>query len=541
MPTGTWLGSEATADAGIRQELDAARSMQSDGIAPSLEVVVKPSLAHPGPAETAFSSPSTTASTSHTTATNPSSVSTELSAPESVLVALPPPYAHLSDVFPGHLPPPPLPLSTLPVHQRRRFSKPTMAGHIVKRSLSTPNVRGLATDAAALSYAAERRRNKLGYHRTSVACGHCRRRKIRCLLAPEDPQGRCSNCIRLKKECNFFPVDQPPLSDAKPGANKLERHSVGTAHSSSTSPSPPHPARPDPHRIGHLPPYAAIALPPGPHDYPIAVEHGPRTASVPSLPKHSVLLSSTPGAARPQLPHMQTIPPMPGPVEYGRPERPPGWDGSPYLDPSPMSNGGGGGSGRTMLEEPSHHFWRLAESPMTPAFSSSFAAPAGVPAIHRESVAGYPYAVARDDPGWHLQSRSMSFGQLEGLSLHPSAGPYPSPLPDYHHHHKHAAPPPPYPIPYGAGHLPDPAAGGAPDARGPAPAAYSMPPPPPWNPSFTANPMGAGPGPGGAKPVEPFGGWYPDAGRLAQVAEENTGPLNEEAPSYYPGTAQSAA
>lgn len=42
----------------------------------------------------------------------------------------------------------------------------------IKRSMSTPNVRGQATaDAAALALSAEKRRNKLGYHRTSVACG----------------------------------------------------------------------------------------------------------------------------------------------------------------------------------------------------------------------------------------------------------------------------------------------------------------------------------------------------------------------------------
>jgi hypothetical protein len=42
----------------------------------------------------------------------------------------------------------------------------------MKRSASTPNVRGQAAiDAASLSLAADKRRNKLGYHRTSVACG----------------------------------------------------------------------------------------------------------------------------------------------------------------------------------------------------------------------------------------------------------------------------------------------------------------------------------------------------------------------------------
>lgn len=38
--------------------------------------------------------------------------------------------------------------------------------------------------------------------------GHCRRRKIRCIPAFEDASGRCQNCIRLKKDCHFFPVDQ---------------------------------------------------------------------------------------------------------------------------------------------------------------------------------------------------------------------------------------------------------------------------------------------------------------------------------------------
>ena len=42
----------------------------------------------------------------------------------------------------------------------------------IKRSISTPNVRGQASaDAAAMAISAEKRRNKLGYHRTSVACG----------------------------------------------------------------------------------------------------------------------------------------------------------------------------------------------------------------------------------------------------------------------------------------------------------------------------------------------------------------------------------
>jgi hypothetical protein len=50
----------------------------------------------------------------------------------------------------------------------------------------------------------ERKRTRGPYNRVTIACRHCRRRKIRCLGAPDDAQGRCSNCIRLKKECHWY-------------------------------------------------------------------------------------------------------------------------------------------------------------------------------------------------------------------------------------------------------------------------------------------------------------------------------------------------
>jgi hypothetical protein len=46
------------------------------------------------------------------------------------------------------------------------------AGKSIKRSMHTPDMRGQATaDAAALALSAQKRRNKLGYHKSSVACG----------------------------------------------------------------------------------------------------------------------------------------------------------------------------------------------------------------------------------------------------------------------------------------------------------------------------------------------------------------------------------
>ncbi|OJJ38135.1 hypothetical protein ASPWEDRAFT_104822 [Aspergillus wentii DTO 134E9] len=85
---------------------------------------------------------------------------------------------------------------------------------------------------------ADKKRNKLGYHRTSVACVHCRRRKIRCLVAADDAQGRCENCIRLRKECQFYPVDQqPPVEKKSRPSSRLETTSTDPSTTSSPPPN----------------------------------------------------------------------------------------------------------------------------------------------------------------------------------------------------------------------------------------------------------------------------------------------------------------
>lgn len=58
--------------------------------------------------------------------------------------------------------------ASLAAARRRKSSKGAMVSAL-RRSASTPNVRGLvAQETMSL---ADKRRNKLGYHRTSVACG----------------------------------------------------------------------------------------------------------------------------------------------------------------------------------------------------------------------------------------------------------------------------------------------------------------------------------------------------------------------------------
>lgn len=50
-------------------------------------------------------------------------------------------------------------------------TRTTMTAGTVKRSISNPNVRQAAAMSGGVQFSIDKRRNKLGYHRTSVACG----------------------------------------------------------------------------------------------------------------------------------------------------------------------------------------------------------------------------------------------------------------------------------------------------------------------------------------------------------------------------------
>jgi hypothetical protein len=55
--------------------------------------------------------------------------------------------------------------------KKRKASKAKLSADL-KRSQSTPHIRGLAmSENASISPTLDKKRNKLGYHRTSVACG----------------------------------------------------------------------------------------------------------------------------------------------------------------------------------------------------------------------------------------------------------------------------------------------------------------------------------------------------------------------------------
>ncbi|KAI1333991.1 hypothetical protein F5Y15DRAFT_430112 [Xylariaceae sp. FL0016] len=162
--------------------------------------------------------------------------SMEVRSVQQVHPAPPPPPPPPPVQLPAPLPPPsayPAPAIHIPSLAQRRES--LSKAFKLKRSLSTPNVRpqGMSdSDSGPLGLHGDKKRNKLGYHRTPIACGNCRKRKIRC--QPRKDDGRCEQCIRLKKDCSFYPVDQqpPPAAGLKATARSAAGSKLASASAS---------------------------------------------------------------------------------------------------------------------------------------------------------------------------------------------------------------------------------------------------------------------------------------------------------------------
>ncbi|KAI1202330.1 hypothetical protein F5X97DRAFT_345454 [Nemania serpens] len=147
--------------------------------------------------------------------------------------------------LPVQLPAPPLPLSAYPslpvthspLTKRRESLSKAMK---LRRSYSTPNVtpQGMnEPDTEFPGLPGEKKRNRLGYARTNMACGNCRKRKIRCQPVKND--GRCSQCIRLKKDCQFYAVDQQPPPPTVIGAGSRPHPKAVLASAATAAPVSP--------------------------------------------------------------------------------------------------------------------------------------------------------------------------------------------------------------------------------------------------------------------------------------------------------------
>lgn len=275
-------------------------------------------------------------------------------------------------------------LSQRLANKKRRPSKEKTSTAALRRSSSTPHMRNVALGTGGdVSPTGDKRRNKLGYHRTSVACGHCRRRKIRCLVADNETTGRCANCIRLKKECNFYPVDQPP--DVPRAQAVAAKDGVAVAPGSSTTSSPRHPASASGERMDEI-----------------------RPPFLNTMPRNAIPGYAVPGDSEAE-PH-QTNPPSALPVQqpaFYPPAIETQWQ--PTILPS-----------SSIAESPSSStgYWRPSPSTANSTFGSDVSG--GHTPVTISSTSTMSYGPPSENqhwpqPGFQPPVRSMSYGNIEGL------------------------------------------------------------------------------------------------------------------------------
>lgn len=217
--------------------------------------------------------------------------------------------------------------------------------------------------------------------------GHCRRRKIRCVLAEQDDHGRCQNCIRLKKECVFYPVD----SAGGPESRAQQRSGAGSKSSSviSNSPSDRKPTLPggeSERDFGRFPPLASNA----PSEHASLSSGGGLGISNAGCTYCSVYFRTS------YLQSTASIPSSEFSFDSGVGTRD-GWHSGMFQQADSTSDASTAGS------------WRVQGSPRMsgfPAYPSSDGQPGAV-------YSNYHYPPTRGEYGMQPPLRSMSYGNIE--------------------------------------------------------------------------------------------------------------------------------
>lgn len=391
-------------------------------------------------------------------------------------------------------------------NKKRRSSKSKVPSEL-RRSTSTPHMRNLAlANSGDLSPTSNKPRNKLGYHRTSVACGHCRRRKIRCLLAPDDPQGRCANCIRLKKDCNFYPVEHNP--DASPTQPVSTKDATPGQPLTPAASSPRHPSSLSGDKFTEFrPPYHSASAAAPNSNYPFQGESD---------------IETTQGSASSRMSVQHPSYPYPHPIDTQ-------WPPATTFLPS-----------STVAESPSSStsYWRQSPSTANSTYGSESNVSGGhtPAAMSTSSTMSYGHSENHPwapQPSFQPPARSMSYGNIEGLS-HPYSG---QGLGIQHHDFSRRTSPYPYPttIDTSAATTHATTVGSSTVAPLSAPIVTNQYYPPAWN-SYDGG-QNQGPPmqmPGRSMSVQ----WYSEQGQLGRVQEEGAPPVSftpQGMQQYYSG------
>lgn len=249
---------------------------------------------------------------------------------------------------------------------------------------------------------------------------HCRRRKIRCLLAEGDSQDRCHNCIRLKKECVFYPVDQQQMLDTR--SQTGPKSGPESVPSSAVSPSPPELASGRPfersRQYGSFPSLPSLPsnAPPGP-GFGLPLGHGG------TFPSQGEMIPSHPLSSHDSIG-------MP-PVEYGF--QPTQADGQRHWEQVGDLSSPSASMNRARDSMQSQYYRSSPTVPSTADFApfpNNAASTAAPQMQHPEGSFQYPINQAQAQ-AWNQSqmARSMSYGHLQEVGSQgyiPSAVGYPS-------------------------------------------------------------------------------------------------------------------
>ena len=216
------------------------------------------------------------------------------------------------------------------------------------------------------------------------------------MSAPDDPQNRCSNCIRLKKECNFYPVDQQPTQERRSRTGSKVEVKAGTNSTSASSSSSP--GLTVGSSADHVENFNHFPL------MPIATN----PFTTPLIPSAAVAMSPPGSAGKPALCAERqmfglTVVAAPFSTRFEFPDQQPRSHWEPQYYESPVGH----------PDEHSHGFWMKPDTPITPSYPTyhpTMPAPPN-PQVHHESTYP-PYEAAKTESGWH-PNRSMSYSHLE--------------------------------------------------------------------------------------------------------------------------------
>lgn len=244
-------------------------------------------------------------------------------------------------------------------------------------------------------------------NRCCLCSGHCRRRKIRCLLHKDDSQGRCSNCIRLKKECNFYPVE---TTDRRQRSFSKSDLSTNEASSSASSPSPglaleklPRDGAPSPYSV-------SVPVTPTYNYRPGLLKGSMRHNSISSVTSGRLSIShSTTASRKPSLAHI-----IPGSKKEHEYLSSSGMDDtsfsrSPGFAMDSVSEGS--------ISQPDHRgldtaFWRLT-SPMSPNPFPNYSHHVNLgnmPSLHSANPSS-----SQEDPTWPPRMNTTDSGLMPGI------------------------------------------------------------------------------------------------------------------------------